>query len=176
MKQRTFSAPAAAADTCSKHPLLNLHLVVIGERMPRWVDDGFEEYRKRIRGRMALKLTEVPAVKRGKSSDLKRVAAEEESRLAAAIPHGCRRIALDRSGRHLATLDIVNRMEAWMQDGDQTALVVGGPEGLSREFLDASDECWSLSAMTFAHPVVRVVLAEQIYRCWSVLEGLPYHR
>ena len=156
--------------------MLNLHLVVVGERMPRWVDDGFEEYRKRIRGRMALKLIEVAAVKRAKSSDLNRVAAEEESRLSAAIPDGCRRIALDRTGRQLATLDIVRRMETWMQDGDQAALIVGGPEGLSREFIGAADECWSLSAMTFAHPVVRVVLAEQIYRCWSVLEGLPYHR
>ena len=156
--------------------MLKLHLVVIGERMPRWVDEAFNEYQKRIRGRMAMKLVEVPAVKRGKSPDLGRVAAEEESRLVAAIPDGCRRIALDRTGRALSTLDIAGRMETWMQDGEQAALVVGGPEGLSRQFLDASDECWSLSAMTFAHPVVRVVLAEQVYRCWSVLEGLPYHR
>lgn len=144
--------------------------------MPRWVDEAYDDYHKRIRGRMAMKLVTVPAVKRGKASDLARVAAEEESRLVAAIPDGCRRIALDRAGRALSTLDIAGRMENWMQEGTQAALVVGGPEGLSREFLDASDECWSLSTMTFAHPVVRVVLAEQIYRCWSVLEGLPYHR
>lgn len=156
--------------------MLNLHLVVIGERMPRWVDEAFNEYRKRIHGRLALKLVEVPAIRRGKGADLERIAATEEARLAAAVPAGCRRIALDRTGRQLSTLDVSRRMEKWMLEGDQAALVVGGPEGLSGDFLAAADEIWSLSAMTFAHPVVRVVLAEQIYRCWSILEGLPYHR
>lgn len=156
--------------------MLNLHLVVTGERMPRWVDEGFAEYHKRIRGRMALHLVEVPAVKRGKGADLARVAREEERRLEAAIPAGCRRIALDRGGKSLSTLDITAHMERWLQDGDNVALVVGGPEGLSPAFIDSADESWSLSALTFAHPVVRVLLAEQVYRCWSVLEGMPYHR
>ena len=156
--------------------MLNLHLVATGERMPPWVSEGFAEYCKRIRGRMTLRLVEVSAVKRGKGSDPVRIAHEEERRLMAAIPPGCRRIALDRSGRSLSTLDIVARMERWLQDGEQAALVVGGPEGLTKAFIESADECWSLSALTFAHPVVRVLLAEQVYRCWSVIEGLPYHR
>jgi 23S rRNA (pseudouridine1915-N3)-methyltransferase len=156
--------------------MLGIHLVVTGERMPSWVDAGFAEYSKRIRGRMTLRLIEVPAIRRGKGADLARVASEEERRLDAAIPAGCRRIALDRGGKPVSTLDIVARMERWLQDGEQAALVVGGPEGLSPGFINGADECWSLSALTFAHPVVRVVLAEQVYRCWSVLEGLPYHR
>ena len=156
--------------------MLKLHLVAIGERMPPWVNEGFSEYCKRIRGRMTLELIEVSASKRGKGADLARIGADEERRLTAAIPSACRRIALDRSGRSVSTRDIVDRMDRWLQEGDRVALVVGGPEGLSREFIDAADECWSLSALTFAHPVARVVIAEQLYRCWSVLEGLPYHR
>jgi 23S rRNA (pseudouridine1915-N3)-methyltransferase len=69
-----------------------------------------------------------------------------------------------------------NKMDNWLQQGDQVALLVGGPEGLSQSLVEKCDGCWSLSAMTFAHPVVRVVLAEQVYRCFTILEGLPYHR
>ena len=156
--------------------MLTLHLVAVGGRMPHWVTEGCAEYQRRIRGRVALKLVEVPAVKRGKNADLARAALEEERRLTAAVPGGCRLIALDRQGRQMSTMDIVRRMEGWLGDGEQAALVVGGPEGLSGDFLAKADECWSLSALTMAHPVVRVVLAEQLYRCWSILEGLPYHR
>ncbi len=156
--------------------MLNLHLVAVGGRMPHWVTEGCTEYRQRIRGRMALKLVEVPAVKRGKNVDPARIAMMEERRLAAAVPGGCQLIALDRQGRQMSTLDIVQRMEDWLGNGEQAALVVGGPEGLSGDFLGKADECWSLSALTLAHPVVRVVIAEQIYRCWSIMEGLPYHR
>ena len=156
--------------------MLKLHLVAVGDRMPPWVAEGYAEYQKRIRGRMTLSLVEVPAVKRGRNADLARLVAEEERRLAAAVPTNCRLIALDRQGRQLSTMDIVRRLEGWLGDGEQAALVVGGPEGLSGDFLGKADECWSLSALTLAHPVVRVVLAEQFYRCWSILEGMPYHR
>lgn len=156
--------------------MLNLHLVAIGGRMPNWVTEGCDEYRRRIRGRMTLNLVEVPAVKRGKNVNPARIAMVEERRLTAAVPGGCRLIALDRQGRQMSTMDIVRRLEDWLGNGEQAALVVGGPEGLSGDFLAKADECWSLSALTLAHPVVRVVLAEQVYRCWSILEGLPYHR
>lgn len=156
--------------------MLTIHLVVIGDRMPQWVDDGFGEYQKRIRGQMALNLIEVSAIRRGKNADLKRIQIEEDARLLAAVPAGCRTVALDRAGRALSTLQIRDRMESWLLGGDQVALLVGGPEGLSPDLIKSADESWSLSALTFAHPVVRVVLAEQIYRCYSILEGLPYHR
>jgi len=144
--------------------------------MPGWVDQGFAEYQKRIRGRMELNLVQVAAIKRGKNVDIDRIIAEEDRRLLAAIPPRCQTIALDRSGRRLSTLEMSDKMEGWLQQGDQIAMLVGGPEGLSREMLGQCDACWSLSAMTFAHPIVRVVLAEQVYRCYTILEGLPYHR
>ncbi len=156
--------------------MLNLHLVAVGERMPRWVSDGFAEYQRRIRGRMSLNLIEVPIVKRGKRSDLARVRAEEERRLMGAVPANCQRVALDRQGIPLPTHQLVARLEDWLGTGEQAALIVGGPDGLSDTFRRQVGECWSLSALTMAHPVVRVVVAEQIYRCWSILEGHPYHR
>ena len=156
--------------------MLTIHLVAVGEKMPSWVDQGFAEYQKRIRGRLSLKLIEVPAGKRGRNANIERVIADEDQRLQSAIPSRCHRIALDRGGRALSTLQIVERMEQWLQDGEQVALLVGGPEGLSKQMLDSVNETWSLSALTFAHPIVRVLLAEQLYRCYSVLEGLPYHR
>lgn len=156
--------------------MLTIHLVVIGDKMPAWVDQGVEEYQKRIRGRMALNLVQVAALKRGKNADIERIVAEEDRKLIAAIPPGCRTIALDRSGKSISTPGMVERFEQWLQDGEQIAMLVGGPEGLSSALIAEADETWSLSALTFAHPVVRVVLAEQVYRCYSVLEGLPYHR
>jgi len=156
--------------------MLNIYLVVIGEKMPTWVDTGVAEYQKRVRGRMALKVIAVPAIKRGKNADLQRIAVEEDQRLIAAVPKQCRLIALDRLGKSISTLQMADRFEQGLQQGEQIALLVGGPEGLSKDILQQVDETWSLSALTFAHPVVRVMLAEQIYRCYAILEKLPYHR
>ena len=156
--------------------MLRIHLVVIGDKMPSWVDQGFCEYQKRIRGRIELNLIQVPAVKRGKNADMARIVAEEDRRLLGAVPPRCLTIALDRRGKSLSTIEMAQLMEQWLQQGDQAALLVGGPEGLSQQAIDQCDLSWSLSALTFAHPVVRVMLAEQIYRCYSVIEGLPYHR
>ncbi len=156
--------------------MLNIYLVVIGEKMPPWVNTGVSEYQKRIRGRMALKVIEVPAIKRGKNADLQRIALEEDQKLIAAVPKQCRLIALDRLGKTISTVQMADRFEQGLQQGDQLALLVGGPEGLSKEVLQQVDETWSLSALTFAHPVVRIMLAEQVYRCFSILEKLPYHR
>ncbi len=144
--------------------------------MPAWVDSGFAEYQKRVRGRVQLDLKQIPSIKRGKNADIKRVIEQEDKKLRAAIPSASVTVALDRLGKTLSTKDIARKMEYWLQNGDHVALLVGGPEGLSQSMVSECNECWSLSALTFAHPVVRVMLAEQIYRCYSLLEGLPYHR
>ena len=156
--------------------MLTIHLIVVGDKMPSWVEQGYNEYQKRIKGRVALNLIEVSAIRRGKNADLERIARDEDLKLLGAIPKGCKTIALDRTGKQLSTLQIVDHMKSWLQQGDQIAMLVGGPEGLSKEVLGQADLKWSLSALTFAHPVVRIVLAEQIYRCFSVLENAPYHR
>ncbi len=171
--------PKPPRNADSKPPMLTIHLIVVGEKMPNWVRQGYHEYAKRIHGRCALHLIEVAAERRGKhanAADLEKIAAREAARIERAIPKGSRVIALDRNGESHSTRQVSRRMEAWMRDGEQVSLLVGGAEGLSGQLLRDADETWSLSALTFAHPLVRVIVAEQMYRCYSLLENLPYHR
>jgi len=155
---------------------MQIHLLAIGERMPAWVDAAYHEYARRLPRECRLVLHEIPAGKRTKGADLARLTRDEGARLMAAVPSGCRIVALDRGGRELDTAELAGRLDRMLPSGNDLALLVGGPEGLAAECLDAAHERWSLSRLTFAHPVVRVVLAEQLYRAWSILKNLPYHR
>lgn len=155
---------------------MQIHIIAVGERMPEWVTTAYHEYAKRLPHECRLVLHEIPAGKRAKGADLARLTREEGARQLAAVPTGCRIVALDRDGRALDTPELADRLERQMQAGSDLALLVGGPEGLAADCLAAAHERWSLSRLTFAHPVVRVVLAEQLYRAWSILRNLPYHR
>lgn len=156
--------------------MLKISLIVVGDKMPSWVNQGYDEYEKRIRGRASLELIQIGAGKRGKNADFTRIIQAEEQKIKEAIPERSHIVALDRKGKSFSTLDLSGKMKGWIDGGDKIALVVGGPEGLSPEFIAETHETWSLSSLTFAHPVVRVILAEQLYRCYSILEGSPYHR
>jgi 23S rRNA (pseudouridine1915-N3)-methyltransferase len=155
---------------------VQIHILAIGDRMPAWVEAAYAEYAKRLPHECRLTLHEIPAGKRGKGADLARLTREEGERLLRAVPAGCRIVALDRAGKAWDTLGLAERMNQWLQGGSDVALLIGGPEGLSPECLKAAQERWSLSPLTFAHPVVRVVLAEQLYRAWSIISHHPYHR
>ena len=155
---------------------MRIHILAIGDRMPEWVETGYAEYAKRLPRECSLVLHEIPAGKRGKNADLARLTAEEGERLLAAVPKGARVVALDRTGREHDTESLAESLRAQLGRGGDLALLVGGPEGLSDECLAAAAERWSLSRLTYAHPVVRVVLAEQLYRAWSIITQKPYHR
>lgn len=155
---------------------MQIHIIAVGERMPEWVQAGYLEYAKRLPHECRLRLHEIPAGKRTKGADLARLTRDEGARQLAAVPTGSRVVALDRTGRELDTLALAGNLEKQLGAGSDLALLVGGPEGLSPECLAAARDCWSLSKLTLAHPVVRVVLAEQLYRAWSILKNLPYHR
>lgn len=155
---------------------MQIHLIAVGTRMPRWVEEGYAEYAKRLPVQCRLKLTEIPPGRRTKGADLDRVVREEGERVLAAVPARSRVIALERTGRALSTRALAATLEAQLARGGDLALLVGGPEGLAAACLARADETWSLSALTLAHPVVRVVLAEQLYRAWSIIAGTPYHR
>ena len=156
--------------------MLTIHVVAVGEKMPTWVRQGFDQYAERIHGRCALNLIQVAAERRGKKPDRGQIFAREGARLERALPPGSRVIALDRGGKTCSTVEMSRQMEEWMRHGEQVALLVGGAEGFPPQLLRTAHETWSLSALTFAHPLVRVIIAEQVYRCFSLLEGLPYHR
>lgn len=153
-----------------------LHVVAVGTRMPAWVDAGFAEYARRFPPHCRLDLTEIPAKKRTKGVDTERILADECTRALAAIPERARIIALERRGKTRSTADLAQLLARWLESETEVAFLIGGPEGLAPPCLSRAHEQWSLSALTLPHPLVRVILAEQLYRAWSLLHNLPYHR
>jgi len=144
--------------------------------MPGWVDTAFREYAKRLPTECSLSLVEIEPGHRGKSTSPEVARRTEGERMLAAIPKDARVIALDRRGRPLSTEQLAMELAGWMADGRDLALLVGGPEGLAESCVAQAERLWSLSPLTFPHPLVRVILAEQLYRAWSILKGHPYHR
>jgi 23S rRNA (pseudouridine1915-N3)-methyltransferase len=155
---------------------MNIHLLAVGNKMPDWVTQGYQQYTQRLPAKCALVLKEISAEKRLKNSNLAAIVDKESAKIKSAIPGNCRVIALDVKGQSWSTEKLANRMQDWMMGGQDIALIIGGPDGLSNELLSMADEKWSLSALTFPHPLVRVILAEQIYRAFTITENHPYHR
>ena len=155
---------------------MQIHIIAVGDRMPEWIEAGYHEYARRLPRECRLVLHEISAGRRTKGVDLRRLIEQEGSRQLAAIPRGARVIALDRSGKQMDTETLAVELKKRLAGGENMALLVGGPEGLAPDCLARADESWALSRLTLAHPVVRVVLAEQLYRAWSIIQHLPYHR
>ncbi len=144
--------------------------------MPDWVTTGYEDYAKRLTDDVRLELVEIPAGKRGKNADVVRLTEKEGEAQIAAINAQDYVVALEVGGRALSTEDLSQILGRWLQEGRNISLLVGGPEGLSPAARARADMQWSLSRLTLPHPMVRVLLAEQIYRAWTLLKGHPYHR
>jgi len=155
---------------------MQIHIIAVGDRMPGWVEAGYREYARRLPHECRLVLHEIPAGRRTKGADLRRLIEREGARQLEAIPPGARVIALDRQGKQMDTETLAAELNKRLAGGGNMALLVGGPEGLAPDCLERADERWALSRLTLAHPLVRVVLAEQIYRAWSIISNLPYHR
>ena len=155
---------------------MQIHIIAIGDRMPAWVEAGYQEYAKRMPRECRLVLHEIPAGRRAKGADLRRLIEQEGQRQLAAIPPDAHIVALDRSGKQLDTEALAVELKKRLASGEHLALLIGGPGGVAPECLKQADESWALSRLTRAHPVVRVVLAEQLYRAWSIIKNLPYHR
>ena len=154
---------------------MRLRLVAAGTRMPGWVSDGYESYVRRLPRELSLELRQIPLGHRAKGSPRDRaIAAEGEKMLAAAKGH--RIVCLEVTGRALSTPQLAARLRGWMNAGQPVAFLVGGPDGLSPDCLAAASFEWSLSPLTLPHGLVRVVVAEQVYRAWTVITGHPYHR
>lgn len=155
---------------------MRIRLIAVGTKMPAWVSAGYEDYAKRLSGDLRLELVEIEAGQRGKNADLKRILEREGEATLAAIPKGSRIIALDVKGESHATESLAKRLAAWQQGGSDVALLIGGPEGLAPACVNSAVEKWSLSALTLPHPLVRIVVAEALYRAWSLNHNHPYHR
>lgn len=155
---------------------MQIHIIAVGKHMPDWIQAGFVEYTHRMPANYKINLIEINAEKRLKSANINKLCELEETKIKAAIPNNSRVISLDRIGKIIDTKMLAKSLQTWHDNQQDISLIIGGPEGLSANFLKASNEIWSLSALTLPHPLVRVVLAEQLYRAWSILVNHPYHR
>jgi 23S rRNA (pseudouridine1915-N3)-methyltransferase len=155
---------------------MRFYLIAVGTRMPGWVNDGYGEFAARLPPECRLHLVEIAVAKRSKNQDTARCVEQEGERMLTAVPKGSRVWALDVAGREYSTGELAGEMKQWLQDGRDLALLVGGPDGLAGACLERAERRWSLSRLTLPHMMVRIVVAEQIYRAWSLLQGHPYHR
>lgn len=155
---------------------MRIHLIAIGERMPAWVEQGYNEYAKRLGPELVLRLQEISAEKRGKNADLKRILYKEGERMLQAIPTDCAVVALDREGQSWSTPQLAEQLQGWMQSGRDVAMLIGGPEGLAQACLQRANLRLSFSRLTFPHPLMRIILAEQLYRASTILKNHPYHK
>ncbi|MEK6807165.1 MAG: 23S rRNA (pseudouridine(1915)-N(3))-methyltransferase RlmH [Pseudomonadota bacterium] len=155
---------------------MKLRLIAAGTRMPGWVTQGFEDYRKRLPPQLKLELVEIEVAHRGKNADIARLKSAEAQSLLRAVRDDDRVIVFDECGEKRSTVEWANALKQWMQDGRDVALLIGGPDGLAPEILQRAEKRWSLSPMTLPHALVRVLVAEQLYRAWSLLSNHPYHR
>lgn len=144
--------------------------------MPKWIEQGFAEYAKRLPKTYQLELIEISAKKRNKSISLQRIRQEESLDLLNKIPSDTIIIALDEHGKEWSTLELSQQLQKWHDAGQDIAILIGGADGLSQEILQKAHKVWSLSKLTFPHAVVRVIVAEQLYRAWSIIQNHPYHR
>ena len=154
---------------------MKLVIVAVGQKMPGRAEEAFADYAKRFPPEMRLECKAVKTEPRG-SKSLDTLLAAERQRIEAAIPKGARRVVLDERGTRLTTVQLADRLRFWLGDGRDVAFLIGGPDGLDPALKAGADETLRLSDLTLPHAFVRVLLAEALYRAWSVLEGHPYHR
>jgi 23S rRNA (pseudouridine1915-N3)-methyltransferase len=156
---------------------VKLSVLAVGHRMPAWVTAGFEEYARRMPREMPLQLKELkPAQRSSAAGDVMRWLQTEAGHINAAVPAGTLRVVLDERGRSFPTRVLAEHLERWRGDGRDVAFIIGGADGLAPEIKKGAGLLWSLSPLTLPHALVRVVLAEQLYRAASMLAGHPYHR
>jgi 23S rRNA (pseudouridine1915-N3)-methyltransferase len=154
---------------------MHLRVAAVGQRAPAWVGQAWQDYSRRLPATLGLDLREIPVAHRGRNPDIERLRKQEcEDLLAAAT--GARIVALDIAGAPWTTEMLSRQMSNWMQGGQDVCFLIGGPDGLDAECLARAEQRWSLGPLTLPHALVRVVLAEQLYRAWSILQNHPYHR
>jgi 23S rRNA (pseudouridine1915-N3)-methyltransferase len=155
---------------------MRIDLISVGQRMPGWVAEGFNEFAKRLPRECALQLVEIAAVKRAGAAGEAKALAMEGERMLAAIADNALVVALEVDGEALGSVALAGRLDQWLHSGRNIALLVGGADGLAPACLQRAGQRWSLSPLTLPHMLVRLLVAEQLYRAWSILKHHPYHR
>jgi len=155
---------------------VRLRVIAVGTKMPSWVAAGWHEYAKRLPTEFNLDLVEVGLGRRTRSQPTDCAIASEGEAMLKAIASGDRVVALEVRGKPWSTADLAVELAAWQNSGDNYSLLIGGPDGLAPACQARADRMWSLSPLTLPHPLVRVLLVEQLYRAWTINTGHPYHR
>lgn len=155
---------------------MNIQLITIGSKMPDWVTQGFNEYQKRLKPEIDLQLHETTLIKRNKNADITRLQQQEAKQISQALKQQPHVVALDSRGAQHTSEQLSVRLNDWKHLRKPIALLIGGPEGFAKETINESHEQWSLAKLTYPHPLVRVIVAEQLYRAQCILNGHPYHK
>ena len=155
---------------------MRIRLIAVGTRMPAWVEQGVAEYRKRLPAEMKWEVKEIPLAPRGKNTDLNRAVNLEGEKMLSALSESDHVVALEVGGKPWSTPQLADQLRDWLGSGQHLSLLVGGPDGLAATCQTRARQSWSLSPLTLPHPLVRVVVVEQLYRAWSILQHHPYHR
>jgi 23S rRNA (pseudouridine1915-N3)-methyltransferase len=155
---------------------MQLIIAAVGHRMPAWIEAGYGEYAKRMPPECRLVLKEIKPIERSGGRSAETVMAQERTRIEAVLPKGGRVVALDEHGRDLTTVQLSQALELWQQQGGDVTFAIGGADGLDAEFKKNADMQLRISSLTLPHGLVRVLLAEQLYRAWSITRNHPYHR
>ena len=155
---------------------MRIRIIAVGTKMPGWVEQGYAEYAKRLPRDCAVELVELPLAQRGKNTDIARAMEKEGEDMLAAIGKGEQVIALDVKGKAWSTEQLAEQMADWRMSGNNYCLLIGGPDGLAPQCLAQAHLRWSLSALTLPHPLVRILVIEQLYRACSILQNHPYHK
>ena len=155
---------------------MRISIIAVGTKMPGWVNQGVEEYCRRLPREIKLEWREIPLAQRGKDSKPELLCEREGEHILKAIPARDQVVAMDVLGKRISTPKLAKQLSAWQMSGDDYSLLIGGPDGLSPQCLARAQMKWSLSDLTLPHPLVRVLLAEQLYRAWTITVNHPYHR
>lgn len=155
---------------------MKINLIAIGKNMPEWVNNGFSEYAKRLPKDFQLNLIELPLIKRTKNINVAKIMEQEAELILQHVKSSDFTIALDEHGKQFDTKSLALQLQKWRENYQAINLIIGGPDGLAKEIFEKANFKWSLSNLTLPHPLVRIVVAEQIYRAWSILQNHPYHR
>jgi len=155
---------------------VRIYLLAAGKRQPAWINAGFNEYAKRLPPECGLQLRETPLSTARQGAAVARAVSDEGKKILAALPQGAAVVALDVQGRSFSSDALARQLGRWLPNGRDLALMIGGPDGLSESCLERAELKWSLSPLTLPHGLVRVLVAEQLYRAWCILKNHPYHR
>ncbi len=155
---------------------MQLVIAAVGHKMPTWIESGFSEYAKRMPSDCRIVLKEIKPIERSGSKTAETAMALERSKIEAAVPKGARIIALDEHGKDVTSVQLSQLLKQWQQEGGDVTFVIGGADGLDADFKKNADMLIRISSLTLPHGMVRVMLAEQLYRAWSITQNHPYHR